>query len=131
MNTKLWWGWSLNENILYNAPQATIVEVYAFLYIYIYVCVCVRLLEGSHKSVLKSVEEELRLLVETSLTKTKPPVEKWSKYELIEANNSKGINVSFMAVWKEEFKRISMSETIKGARVVLEITYERPKTAGN
>ena len=62
------------------------------------VCVCVRLLEGSHKSVLKSVEEELRLLVETSLTKTKPPVEKGSKYELIEANNSKGINVSFMAV---------------------------------
>ena len=66
------------------------------------VCVCVcaraRLLEGSHKSVLKSVEEELRLLVETSLTKTKPPVEKGSKYELIEANNSKGINVSFLAV---------------------------------
>ena len=55
-------------------------------------------MEGSHKSVLKSVEEELRLLVETSLTKTKPPVEKGSKYELIEANNSKGINVSFLAV---------------------------------
>ena len=32
MNTKL----CLNENILYNAPQATIVEVYAFIYIYIY-----------------------------------------------------------------------------------------------
>ena len=63
MNTKL----CLNENILYNAPQATIVEVYAFIYIYI----C--LLEGSHKSVLKSVEEELRLLVEKSLTKTEPP----------------------------------------------------------
>ena len=129
MNTKLWWGWTLLENTLYYAPQATIVEVYAYIYIYIYIYIC--LLEGSHKSVLKSVEEELRLLVETSLTKTKPPVEKWSKYELIEANNSKGINVIFLEVWKEEFKRISMSETIKGARVVLEITYERPKTAGN
>ena len=62
MNAKLWWGWSLNENILYNAPQATIVEVYAFIYLYIYIC----LLEGSHKSVLKSMEEELRLLVEKS-----------------------------------------------------------------
>ena len=64
MNAKLWWGWSLNQNILYNAPQATIVEVYAFIYIYIYIYIC--LLEGSHKRVLKSMEEELRLLVEKS-----------------------------------------------------------------
>lgn len=77
------------------------------------------------------MDEELRLLVENSLTKTKPPVEKWSKYELIEANNSKGINVIFLAVSKEAIKRISMSDTIKGAGVVLEITYERTKTAGN
>lgn len=56
----------------------------------------------------------------------------WSKDELVECNwNSKGLHALFMSVSPEEFRRVSMCETVKEVWDILETTHEGTKTVKN
>ncbi|XP_022897819.1 uncharacterized protein LOC111411529 [Olea europaea var. sylvestris] len=56
----------------------------------------------------------------------------WTKDELNECNwNSKGLHALFMYVSSEEFRRVSMCETVKEVWDILETTHEGTKTVKN
>ncbi|XP_022883408.1 uncharacterized protein LOC111400215 [Olea europaea var. sylvestris] len=56
----------------------------------------------------------------------------WTKEELADCNwNSKGLHALFMSVFPEEFRGVSMCETIKEVWDILETTHEGTKTVKN
>lgn len=85
------------------------------------------------RAFLKSLDECVWMTVEKSWTKPTPTnIDMWTKDELNTYDwNSKKLHATFMDVSKGEFKRISMCETAKNARDILEVIDEGTKIVEN
>jgi hypothetical protein len=68
------------------------------------------------KAHLKSLNDNVWLVVETSWTRLEGVCDTWSKEDCTKSKlNNKGINAISMAVSHDEFLRISNRETVKEA----------------
>ena len=66
--------------------------------------------------------------VEISWTKSKEAPADWDDAKIKAANfNSRALNALFSAVTNEEFKKISYTETVKEAWIILQTTYKGTK----
>ena len=80
------------------------------------------------KTLLQSLDEKVWQAGETSWTKPKKASADCDDAKIKVANsNSRALNVIFSAVTKEEFKKISSTETVKEIWTILQTTYEGTK----
>ena len=77
------------------------------------------------KAILQSLDEKVWQAGETSWTKPKEASADCDDAKIKVANsNSRALNVIFSVVTKEEFKKISSTETVKEIWTILQTTYE-------
>ena len=77
------------------------------------------------RAFLQSLDEKVWQAMEIGQTKPKEALADWDDAKIKLANfNSRALNVLFSAVMKEEFKKISFTETVKEAWTILQTTYE-------
>ena len=75
------------------------------------------------RAFLKSLDEKLWLAIEVGWKKPEEPLASWDDAKIKAANfNSRALNTLFSAVTKEEFKKISSTETVKEAWTILQTT---------
>ena len=80
------------------------------------------------KTFLQSLDENVWQAVEIGWTKPKEAPANWDEANIKAAKfNSRALNVLFSAVNNEEFKKMSSTETAKGAWTILQTTYEGTK----
>ena len=80
------------------------------------------------KAFLQSLDEKVWQAVEIGWTKLKEVPADWDDAKIRAANfNSRALNALFSAVTKEEFKKISSTETSKEAWTIFRTTYEGTK----
>ena len=80
------------------------------------------------RTFLLSLDENVWQDVKIGQTKPKEMPADWDDAKIKAANfNSRALNVLFSAVTNEEFKKISLTETIKEAWTILQTTYEGTK----
>ena len=80
------------------------------------------------RAFLQSLDEKVWQGVEIGWTKPKEAPADWDEAKIKAANfNSRALNALFNAVTKEEFKKISSTETTKEAWTILQTTYEGTK----
>ena len=88
---------------------------------YAYWKVCMRVF-------LQFLDEKVWQAVEIGWTKPKEAPTDWDEAKIKVANfNSRALNVLFCVVTNEEFKKISFTETVKEAWIILQTTYEGNK----
>ena len=72
------------------------------------------------RAFLQSLDEKVWQAVEIGWTKPKELPVDWDEAKIKAANfNSRALNALFSAVTKEEFKKISSTETVKEAWIIL------------
>ena len=77
---------------------------------------------------LQSLDKKVWQAVEIGWTKPKEALVDWDEAKIKAANfNNRALNVLFSAVIKEEFKKISSTETAKEAWTIRQITFEGTK----
>ena len=80
------------------------------------------------RAFLQSLDEKVWQAVEIGWTKPKEAPADWDEAKVKAANfNSKALNALFSAVTNKEFKKISSTETVKEAWIILQTTYEGTK----
>ena len=80
------------------------------------------------RTFLQSLDEKGWQAVEIGWTKPKEAPANWDEAKIKAANfNSRALNALFSAITKEEFKKISFTETAKEAWTILQTTYEGTK----
>ena len=80
------------------------------------------------RTFLQSLDEKGWQAVEIGWTKPKEASANWDEAKIKAANfNSRALNALFSAITKEEFKKISFTETAKEAWTILQTTYEGTK----
>ena len=84
------------------------------------------------RALLQSLDEKVWQAMEIGQTKpTKAPAD-WDDAKIKAAKlNSRALNALFNAVTSEEFKKISSTETVKEAWIILQTTYEEIKAVKN
>ena len=84
------------------------------------------------RAFLQSLDEKVWQAVEIGWTKPKEALADWDEAKVKAANfNSKALNALFNAVTNKEFKKISSTETVKEAWIILQTTYEGTKAVKN
>ena len=77
---------------------------------------------------LQSLNEKVWQAIEIGWTKPKEAPTDWDEAKIKAENfNSRALNALFSAVTNEEFKKISSTETTKGAWTILQTSYEGTK----
>ena len=77
------------------------------------------------RAFLQSLDEKVWQAVKIGWTKSKEALADWDEAKIKVTNfNSRALNVLFSAVNNEEFKKMSSTETAKGAWTILQTTYE-------
>ena len=80
------------------------------------------------RTFLQSLDEKGWQAVEIGWTKPKEAPANWDEAKIKADNfNSRALNALFSAITKEEFKKISFTETAKEAWTILQTTYEGTK----
>ena len=80
------------------------------------------------RAFLQSLDEKVWQAVKIGWTKSKEALADWDEAKIKVTNfNSRALNVLFSAVNNEEFKKMSSTETAKGAWTILQTTYEGTK----
>ena len=80
------------------------------------------------RAFLQSLDEKVWQVVKIGWTKPKEAPADWDDAKIKAANfNSRALNALFSTVTKEEFKKISSTETDKEAWTILQTTYEGTK----
>jgi hypothetical protein len=81
------------------------------------------------KAFLKSLDKKIWYSVEYVWTKSKTLFNNWTKDKSINYNwNNKGLDIIFMTMSSDEFKRISKYEIAKETWDIIEVTHEGTKT---
>ena len=80
------------------------------------------------RAFLQSLDEKVWLAIEVGWTKPTEPLASWDDDKIKAMNfNSWALNVLFIAVTNEEFKKISSIESAKEAWTILQNTYKGTK----
>ena len=80
------------------------------------------------RAFLQSLDEKVWQVVEIGWTKPKEVLTNWNDAKIkVENFNTKALNALFSAVVKEEFNKISFTETVKEAWTILQTTYKGTK----
>ena len=80
------------------------------------------------RAFLQSLNEKVWQAIEIGWTKPKEAPTDWDEAKIKAENfNSRALNALFSAVTNEEFKKISSTETTKGAWTILQTSYEGTK----
>ena len=80
------------------------------------------------RAFLQSLDKKVWQAVKIGWTKSKEALADWDEAKIKVTNfNSRALNVLFSAVNNEEFKKMSSTETAKGAWTILQTTYEGTK----
>ena len=84
------------------------------------------------RAFLQSLDKKVWQAIEIGWTKPKEAPADWDEAKVKAANfNSKALNALFSAVTNKEFKKISSTETVKEAWIILQTTYEGTKAVKN
>ena len=80
------------------------------------------------RAFLQSLDEKVWQAVKIGWTKSKEALANWDEAKIKATNfNSRALNSLFSEVNNEEFKKMSSTETAKGAWTILQTTYEGTK----
>ena len=81
---------------------------------------------------LQSLDEKVWQAIKISWTKPKEVPADWDEAKIKVVNfNSRALNALFSVITNEEFKKISSTETVKEAWIILQTTYKGTKTVKN
>ena len=84
------------------------------------------------RAFLQSLDKKVWQAIEIGWPKPKEAPADWDEAKVKAANfNSKALNALFSAVTNKEFKKISSTETVKEAWIILQTTYEGTKAVKN
>ena len=84
------------------------------------------------RAFLQSLDEKVWLAVEVGWKNPEEPLASWDDTKIKAAKfNSRALNALFSAVTNEEFKKISSTDTVKEAWIILQNTYESTKAVKN
>ena len=84
------------------------------------------------RAFLQSLDKKVWQAIEIGWTKPKEAPADWDEAKVKAANfNSKALNALFSVVTNKEFKKISSTETVKEAWIILQTTYEGTKAVKN